>query len=475
MRADRRVGFALSLLASLSLRGAPVAAAPAPAVLHTLDNGITLVTRTDHTAPRVAISLLVRAGATDETPATAGWRRLLTDSMLRAVQAPHATAAPGSSTPAAGSTPGVVRTMDDLQRQAEALGGHLGASVGDDYIEFWAVGDSAKIDRVVNLLLDVVLHPRLGDQDIDATRRRLVERLDGESDDVALRAIAALRGQLYRDARGEPVAYGLPANGTEQALGQLSNAKIREFYSLYITPARFTAAAAGDLRAADLTVLRTALESTPARPATVADGGAAPSFATPDGSQPPLIVRQMRTPGAWVFIAYSIAGYAHSDAPALRVLTAALGELPRARLAKRLLSTRALTSKPDGLATMAFQAALQIFPRRYASELILFAQTDTQNVDAVKDAMLDEVRKLGATPLSATELQSAKNFVRGNWAVQREGLRERAYQLALAPLVTAPPDADWPARTAQVTAADVQRVAQKYLKAYAVALVMPED
>jgi predicted Zn-dependent peptidase len=36
-------------------------------------------------------------------------------------------------------------------------------------------------------------------------------------------------------------------------------------------------------------------------------------------------------------------------------------------------------------------------------------------------------------------------------------------------------DWDWPARVAAVTAADVRRVAQRYLNDYAVALIMPED
>ena len=473
MRVGKKTAFVpvlLTLLALATLYIAPGVAAPAPAVLTTLPNGVTLVTSTNHIAPRVAVSLLVRAGAADETPATAGWRRLLTDSILRAVQAPGATAPPGS-TPAAGA----VRTMEDLQRQAEALGGRLGASVGDDYIEFWAIGDSSKVDQLLHLLLDVVLRPRLSDQDIDETRRRLMERLVDEGDDVALRAIAALRSQLYRDARGEPSAYGLPPNGTEQALEQLSNARVREFYSLYFKPSRFIVGATGDLRADALTALRTPLENIPGPATAPADRGAVPFFAAPSASQPPLIVRQMRTPGAWVFIAYSIAGYSHADAPALRVLTAVLGELPRSRLAKRLLAAPSLPTLSGRTESLAFQAALQAFPRRYAGELILFAQTETQSVDAVKDAMLDEVRKLGTTPLTAWELQSAKNFVRGSWAVEREGLHERAYHLALAPTLKAPSDIDWPARTAKVSAAEVQRVAQKYLKAYAVALVMPED
>jgi zinc protease len=462
MRAGKKAGFILAALLSSTL---PLMAAPTPAVLNTLPNGVSLLTRVDHTAPRIAVSLLIRAGAAEEDEATAGWRRLLTDSMLRAVQ-------PSATPPATGSTSGAARTMDEMQRQAEALGGRLGASVGDDYIEFWVIGDNTKTDQLVDLLLDVVLHPRLSDQDIDETRRRLLERLDNESDDVALRAIAALRGQLYRNSRGETVAYGLPPNGTETALQQLSNARIRELHSLYFTPSRFTVAATGSMDDSDLRTLQTALgkvSSTATPPVSTT-----PLFAAPSGTQPPLVVRQMRTPGAWVFIAYSVAGYAHADEPALRVLTAALGELPRARLAQRLLSTR-MAPKAGGMESLAFQAAVQSFPRRYASELILFAQTDTQTVDAVKDAMLDEVRKLGEKPLSASELQSAKNFARGSWAVEREGLHERAYQTALAPALAGPLDTEWPALIAKVTAADVQRVSRKYLKSYAVALVMPQD
>lgn len=449
-----------SLFVTLSVAGVVVSsgalnASPAPAVSSVLPNGITLVTRADRTAPRIAISLVVRAGVGDETAETAGWRRLLTEAMLRASLR--------------GSASQTARTMSQLQREAEAAGGRSGAGVTDDVIEFWATGASGNASQLLDLLLSVVQSPRLGDQDIKAARDRLLSRLDTENDDVARRAIAALRSQLYRDARGELTAYGLPENGTEASLNALTADRVRDYYKSYFQPARFVIAVTGDF---DEARLKARLANAATAPQTPVAGGATPYFAPPNGGQPPLVVRQMNTPGAWIFISYPVPGLHDADQPAVRVLAAALGESSSSRLSQRLLSSRPLSRRAGATAA---QVAVQYAPRRFSSEFIAFAQSDAQHVEDVKNAMLDEVRKLRETPLSKMELARAKNYVQGNWAVEREGLHERAFRAAFAPAVGATSDTDWPARVGAVTAEDVRRVAAKYMQAYAVALIMPEE
>jgi predicted Zn-dependent peptidase len=434
-----------------------------------LPGGATLVTRLDRSAPRVAISLLVRAGAVDETPDEAGWRRLLTEAMLRA------------SLPEGGT--GAVTGLQ-MQKLAEEAGGRIGATVSDDVIEFWATGDSRNASTLLDLLLSVVQHPRLSDADVRAARSRTVERIAGERDDVAVMATAALRGQLYRDTRGDLIAYGLPSTGTTESLGNLNRERLLELYRRYFVPSRFTVAGAGDV---NVTALRTRLERLPAVVETPVPPLQPSLFALPAKTDPALIVRQVPTRDAWVFISYRVAPSTSADAPALRVLAAALGEEPNARLQRRV-SAQNNRLGFGGVTGPGAVAAASITPRRYGGELVMFAQTSASNVDAAKDALLDEVRKLRETSLSATELLRAKNFARGSWAVDREGLRERAFQAGLAAAVNPVPalargtasmavanDWDWPAQIAAVTAADVRRVAQKYLNAYAVALIMPED
>lgn len=437
-------------------------AAPVAAVTSVLPNGLTLVTRVDRTAPRIAISLQARVGAADEMAETAGWRRLLTEAMLRAAS---------TGTPGNGPTGSNARAVaiSQLEREAEAAGGRIGAGVGDDEVEFWAVGDSGSSGHLLDLLLNVVQHPRLSDADLDVARRRMQNRLDNGADEVSQQAVMALRSRLYRDARGELTAYGLPENGTDDSLQALTAPKLRALWTQYFQPSRLVVAVTGDLNESRL---RDRLTQLPGATATAA--ATEPYFAPLSEGQPDLVVRQtpLLAPAAWVFISYNVAGLKDADQPALRVLAAALGESSLARLPQRLLSGRPIPHSPR---VSAAQVAIQYSPRRYGSEIIAFAQTDVRNVQNVKSAMLDEIRKVRDAPLEDRELARAKNYVRGNWAVEREGLRERAFQTAFSPALGAPPDTEWPHRVAAVTAADVRRVARKYLQAHAVALILPEQ
>ena len=407
--------------------------------------------RIDRTSPRVAFSLVLPVGSVNETATTAGWRRLLADSMLHSIRRP----APGGS----GSTVDV--STEDLFKQADDLGARIGLTVGDDSIEFWALGSSEHQAQVLRLLLDVIQYPRLSDEDINAARARLLARDNDENIDIAVRAVNSLHDQLYKDDRGNLSAYGLPAGGATASLNGLNAEQVRGLYSQFVHMSHMVLCATGDV---DETALYQSISSLP-NITLGASPVAAPHFAPP-GAQPPLVVRQLGTAGAWVFVGYPVPGMNSADEPALRVLTAALGEAPPSLLSRRLLA------RQTALAT---QVAVQFTRRRYTGELIAFAQTDPQNVDTVKNALLDEVSKLSDTPLSPTELEVAKNYARGSWAVEREGLHERAFEAALASSLNVSADDTWPSRIDAVTAAQVRQAARQYLQKYAVVLILPQE
>jgi zinc protease len=447
----------------------PVVASPSLrdlAQTRKLSNGITLVTRRDDTSPRVAFSVLVRAGAADETLQNAGWRRVLTEAMLRA------------SIMKTGEASEEL-TGAKLQRVAERAGGSLGASVSDDVVEFWAVGDASGSDVVLGALTTLVLSPRLNDADIAAARRRVTAASMAAEDDIALGATAALRAQVYRNAAGTALAYGLTPQGTEESRRTLTNDRIQAFFRSYVRPDNLVVAASG---AIDVAAVATQLEKLTAplaksgelSPDDIVARPSPPAFAPVAKADPTLLVRQLPTASAWVFVSFLGATTNSPDLPALAVTAALLGEAPNARLPRRLLNTRtpSLGGPPEESAQ---QAAVSFVPRRWGSEFVLYAQTEANTVESVKNALLDEARKLRETAVSVAELDRAKNYVRGSWSVDREPLRERSFNAALAVATQAAPDWDWPGAVQKVTAADVRRVSQKYLTGYAVALIMPQE
>lgn len=477
--------FALpALLPALEARAAiaPVESARTP-------RGSLLLVQRDRTAPRVAISLVLRAGAADETVATAGWRRLLVDSMLQGTRDPSALGAAGE----------VFLSGARLRERVESLGGRLSAQVGDDAIELSISGPSQRTQALLDILMAVATQPRLGDQDIDRARRALVRGLNEESGasgetgagaegansqfDASARALRRLEERLYRDAKGAPLAYALAPTGTLQSLSNLDSAQLRALFRQYFAPARRVLSITGDFDGSALRA-RTALLESGSEWSAAPE--ARPAFA-PLPASPPLDVMHAPSPAASVFLSYPVNFEALSakEAAALQVLAAALGESPRARLPQRLSNPRRsygdMVPQPGvrDEAGLPFAAALsaQWVPRRLRGEFVLWAQTGPQQIEAVKNALLDEMRKVREGALSPDELRRAKNFTRGAYATDRELLRERASRLALeaarGSVSSSASASSWIAEVEALSASDVQQAARKYLQGYAVALVMP--
>jgi zinc protease len=441
-------------------------AAIAPIEQSTLDNGSTLLVRRDAIAPRVAISLLVRAGANDETAATAGWRQVLASAVLRATRLN----VDGKE---------IIVRVSDWQARLENWGGQIGVTVDDDGIEFWVTGDSAHTTELMRALLQIVTQPRLAEEDLIAARRRALALQNQVSNTISARATQSIARQLYRDKTGAPLAYALPSFGTFETLGNLTEPQLRQWHAKFFTPSHFVIAATGD---ADAATLKSEINRLPAAESAEAGStpaAAAPGFAPLKNAQPPLVVREMGTGSAWVFVSYRTpapGAMTPLENAAIEVLAAALEGSSKARLPQRLLGDEGTPFNPNAKSNaLAALSAAQWTPRRFAGELTVFAQTGPQNVDAVKNALLDELRKLRDAPLSPAELQSAKDFAHGSWAQGRNQPHERAFQAALAELQETALDTKTPDYLQAVNAGILQKTAQKYLNDYAVVLIMPEE
>jgi predicted Zn-dependent peptidase len=410
-----------------------------------LPNGVPLVVDPVQMAPYVSMTVLIKAGAADETADTAGWRQLLASAMMRAT-------ANGKD----------VLEGPQLTQAAEVAGGQMGAQVLDDAIVFTAAGDSATQKELANLLLNVVLHPRLSDADFSAARRGMLRNLNAsDRNDVPdhSRATETLQALLYRDSTSKkPIKYGLPPGGTVDSLTALTDDKLKSLYQKYFSSARMIIAVSGD---ADHGGLEKVFSQVPATAADAEHATSSYAAVTPATSQSV----QMNTPAPWTLIGFRIDPAINASAKelaSLRVLTAALAETAPSLLSQKLLS-------PSGRnqAGLADQISGQLSIRKDGSELMLAVQSDESSLAASKAAVLQVINDLKTKPLSAAQIESAILYAQGDWASTRDSSTIRAVLAGYAKAQGIFPDDQWPAQLKSVTAADVQNVAKKYLNQHA--------
>jgi len=444
--------LALCLAASLArpafcASDSPRSLSPSSRV-ETLPNGLLFYSDVARTSPRVALSLQVRVGASDETSQNAGWRRLFAGAASRGVPLAYKEQVP----------------TDDglgLTRLAENAGGEAGVGVGDDFLEFYAVGDSAHATQMLDLLIAMWQSPRLSDADINGAKKRLSDQLDAQDLDIAAQTNAALRAQEFVNSAGEPVSYGLSDIGTTASLAALTPDTLRDL-SRRVAGSNATLSAVGDV---DISALSARLSALPTPKYPLAR---APQFRALSAGKPALLSRDLPIPAAFIFISYRLGRVSAQDAPIFRLLSAALSDVPEARLTKRLLSA------PGGGFPQAISLASQFVARRDGSELLITAQTSPQRVPAVTRAILQEVTRLRDAPLSAKEFAAARDFARGDFALNRQSLRDRALLGGQSLLVSNGIDAAWPRLLSLATPKQAQALAKKSLRSYASVFVAPK-
>jgi zinc protease len=430
--------FLAVIVAALSFT--PVFAAPT----QTLPNGIPLIVDPVQMAPYVSMTVLIKAGAADETAETAGWRQLLASAMMRAT-------ANGKE----------VLEGPQLTQAAEAAGGQINAQVLDDAIAFTAAGDSAAQEELANLLLNVVLHPRLSDADFSAARSGMLRNLNAADRNGVpdhSRATEALQALLYRDANSkEPITYGLPPEGTVDSLAALTDDKLKSLYQKYFASAHMIISVSGDIDRSDLEKVFSQV------PVVTADAQSATLHYSAIAPAPSQTI-QMNTPAPWILLGFRINSAAISsakDLAALRVLTAALAETAPSLLSQKLLSP---VGKNPALAD---QVSGQLSIRKEGSELMLAVQSDAAHLAASKTAVLQVVNDLKTKSLSAAQIEAAILYAQGDWASTRDSSTIRAVLAGYAKVQGIFPDDQWPTQLKSVTAADVQNVAKRYLNQYA--------
>lgn len=447
----RRTVFLILALAVASACATAASPAPAPAppqiVKKVLDNGLTLLVKQEKGSGLVAITVLVKAGSGQETIQTAGIGNFITQLLL------------ASNTQS---------SADEVAAVANEVGGNIGAQWHPDYTEIRAVTTSTMFNRAMRLIGECLTEANFEPQWVDSIRADLLRRMKSDNEDLFLSAYAKTRSLLYEDN-----GYRWPDYGFERTVKLATPDDMKKFHSAYFVPNNTVIAVVGDV------TVEQALDR-----AEKAYAGIGPSKLPPDRGAPDEQLDRIKfqasetnAPAACLMLGWLAPQVTSADFPTAMVAANALGG------GKGSLMFRELRQKRG----MGYDLGV-LYPRmRYQSHIVAYVITDpyktsgpttspTLVLNDVKAALLEQVEILRSQPLSDKDLQRAKGYTIGTYALGQQHLLDRALQLASAEAIGPGYESYWKLadQIDKVTAADVQRFAQRYLGNYAAVLLMPK-
>jgi zinc protease len=229
---------ASAALASCALRPRPAWERPPPPVrtgavlepgrVHRgeLGNGLRLLVLEDDRLPQLGIGVSVRRGVALESPDEAGLATFTAELMGRGAGERSALA--------------LAQVVDDL-------GANLEVSAGWDSAGASVSGLSRDADALFAVLADVVRRPRFEASEAEKVRRELLAALEGQKDNPVALARDALARVLYPGHR-----FGLPQDGTPEAVERLRADDARAFHDRVFQAGDAILFATGDIRFEDV-------------------------------------------------------------------------------------------------------------------------------------------------------------------------------------------------------------------------------
>ena len=436
-RAALMLGVALLPLTAAAKQAAPArAAAPAVAVKpiayteRTLANGLRVYAIRDTGTANVSVQVWYDVGSKDDPKGKSGFAHMFEHLMFKATRN---------------------LASENFDRLTEDVGGYNNASTNDDYTNYFEVVPANRLESILfaeaDRMASLVVEPTSYASERDVVKEELRQRV-----------LAQPYGKLYY-LYAPMVSYSVhpyarPGIGSLENLEAATIDDVRAFHATYYRPDNAVLVVAGNFDPAQLNRWVDTYFGGIRRPdrpiprVTVKE---------PERTRPAAYtVYEPNTPLPAVMISYPIPADRDPDTPALEVLNAVLSRGDSSRLYQDLVYRDQLAQSADTSMDT-------------KQDTGTFALTATmaagKDVAAGEKALRAEAARLRDAPITAAELAEAKNQIVTEAIRGRETAAGKASTIASAVII----DGDASAADKQlaalqrVTAADVQRVARKYL------------
>jgi len=399
---------------------------PPGVTLTTLDNGLTIIVREDHSAPVVSAQAWCMAGSVHEGKwLGAGLSHVLEHMLFKGT-----TTRPGAR----------------IDQEVQEAGGYMNAYTSFDRTVFHIDVPNTGAHTAIDILCDIMQHATLPPNELAKEQDVIRREMDMNVDDPGRRASRRLFETAYTRS-----PYRFTVIGYPDIFNELKPDDIHGYYREKYAPNNVFYVVVGDVKNDKVVAqIRNAYINSKARPL--------PPVVLPEEpgqTAPRQIVEEAPIELGHLHFAWHIPELRHPDVPIFDVLAVLLGNGRSSRLYQEVRERQGVVHHVGAWTYSPGNPGL----------FGMSAIVDADKFPAARDAMLVEIEKMKTAPVSAGELEKAvKQFISATLAI-RKTMDGQASDLGGSWL--AANDLTFSERylaaVKRITPADVQRVAREYL------------
>ena len=433
-------------LAAAEAQAAQTAAARVPPIQYTsrtLANGLRVFAIRDDSSPNVSVQVWYGVGSKDDPAGRSGFAHLFEHLMFKATRNMAA---------------------EQLDRLTEDVGGFNNASTNDDFTNYDEVVPANHLQRLLwaeaERMGSLVVEPGSFDSERDVVKEELRSRV-----------LAQPYGKLFYiylpEVSYSTHPYARPGIGSIADLDAATIDDVRAFHATYYRPDDAVLVVAGRFDPAQLSQWVDRYFGPIERPTTPL-----PRVTVVDPARQPqsYTVHEPNTPLPAVLLSYPAPKASEDDAAVMEVLEAILSAGRSSRLYQSLVYSQQIATSADTFYGQKVGRGI------FAPYAILASGKSAADGEA---ALRREIARLRDQPVTPAELKEAKNELLTDALRERETVDGKASAIAEAVVLRGDAKAADRrlARIAATTAADIRRVARKYLTAAQSSVVryLPQD
>ncbi|MFN0158577.1 MAG: M16 family metallopeptidase [Bacteroidota bacterium] len=354
-----------------------------------LDNGVRIVSETLPYVRSISLGVWANVGSRDESPQQNGISHFLEHMVFKGTKN---------------------RTVPEIARSLESLGGYLNAFTTKEQTCFYARVLDVHLAEAMDVLSDLVLNGTFKPQELEKEKLVVIEELKNAEDNPE-----DIIHDYFEKILLPEHSIGFPIIGTQENLHRFNRNDLQSHLTRFYRPDRIVVAAAGNIDHRQLVRLAEKMFKG------LQPGNGAPKRTPPRIRTGHPTVAEYKRPINQAHVCIGAMGYGikHKDRYPLLVLNALLGEGMSSRLYQSIREKHGLAYSVYSYVNMLSDTGV----------FGAYVGTDKKHVDNAIALMHKEFSKLIDKPISRGELERTKSQIKGTMMLSLENMSSRMMRL----------------------------------------------